>query len=60
MPIQTNPSFNTQNQQLVKQPLYIVSIDGMPEPLTTFRLDQVNVTWGGYGVSGYGTTGYGY
>lgn len=59
MPIITNPSFNTQNQQLIKQPLYWVSIDGLPEPFTTFRLDAVQVTWGGYGVGGYGTTGYG-
>lgn len=60
MPIATNPSFDTSNQQLVKRPLYIVSIEGLPEPLTTFRLDDQQVTWGGYGVAGYGTTGYGY
>jgi len=59
MPIITNPNFDTQNQQLIKRPLYLVSIDGLPEPLTTFRLDAVQVTWGGYGVGGYGTTGYG-
>ncbi len=59
MPIITNPSFNTQNQQLIKRPLYMVTIEGLPEPLTTFRLDAVQVTWGGYGVGGYGTTGYG-
>ena len=59
MPIVTNPSFDTKNQQLIKRPLYMVFIDGLPEPLTTFRLDAVQVTWGGYGVSGYGTTGYG-
>src|SRR5271157_498893 len=58
--IATNPSFDTLNQELVKRPLYIVSIEGLPEPLTTFRLDDQQVTWGGYGVAGYGTTGYGY
>ena len=59
MPIITNPSFNTQNQQLVKRPLYLVSIEGLPEPLTTFRPDEVQVIWRGYGLSAYGTTGYG-
>jgi hypothetical protein len=59
MPIMTNPSFNAQNQQLVKRPLYLVSIEGLPEPLTTFRLDDFQVIWSGYGLNGYGTTGYG-
>jgi hypothetical protein len=59
MPIMTNPSFNAQNQQLVKRPLYLVSIEGLPEPLTTFRLDEVQVIWSGYGLNRYGTTGYG-
>jgi hypothetical protein len=59
MPIITNPSFNAQNQQPTKRPLYMVIIEGLPEPLTTFRLDDVQVTWGGYGMSGYGITGYG-
>lgn len=59
MPIITNPSFNAQNLELVKRPLYMVSIEGLPEPLTTFRLDAVQVTWSGYGLSGYGLSGYG-
>jgi hypothetical protein len=57
--IQTNTNFDTQNVKLVKQPLYVLAIEGIAEPLTTFRLDAVQVTWGGYGIGGYGTTGYG-
>jgi hypothetical protein len=60
MPIITNPGFNAQNLELAKRPLYLVSIDGLPEPLTSFRLDTVQVVWSGYGLTGYGTTGYGY
>ena len=59
MAVNTNPSFNVQNLELAKRPLYMVSIDGLPEPLTTFRLDAVQVNLTGYGLSGYGTTGYG-
>ena len=59
MALETNPSFDTNNQELVKQPLYLLTIEGIAEPLTTFRLDAVQVTWGGYGIGGYGTTGYG-
>jgi hypothetical protein len=59
MSIATNPSFDTENQKLVKRPLYMLSIEGIAEPLTTFRLDDAQVTWGGYGIGGYGTTGYG-
>lgn len=60
MSIPTNANFDTANQQLVKQPLYILTIEGISEPLTTFSADQTAVTWAGYGLSGYGTTGYGY
>jgi hypothetical protein len=59
MPIATTPSFDSENQQLVKRPLYMLFVEGISEPLTTFRLDDVQVTWGGYGIGGYGTTGYG-
>lgn len=59
MAITTNPSFNANQQQLAKRPLYVVTIEGIAEPLTTFRLDAAQVTWGGYGIGGYGTTGYG-
>jgi hypothetical protein len=59
MPIITNPGFDTQNQQVIKRPLYMVWIEGLPDPLTTFLMDAVQVTPGGYGVGGYGTTGYG-
>jgi hypothetical protein len=56
----TNPNFDTANLNLQKRPLYLVIIDGVLEPLTTFRAEEAQVTWGGYGMSGYGTTGYGY
>ncbi|MFB3921606.1 MAG: hypothetical protein ACE145_07780 [Terriglobia bacterium] len=56
----TNPSFDAANAGLVKRPLYIVVIDGVFDPLTTFRAEDAQVTWGGYGIGGYGTTGYGY
>ena len=59
MPIITNPSFDQQNQQLAKRPLYMVWIEGLSDPLTTFLMDVAQVTWGGYGVGGYGTSGYG-
>ncbi len=60
MPIPTNTSFDAKNQELSKRPLYLVFIEGVLEPLTTFRLEDTQVAWGGYGVGGYGTTGYGY
>jgi hypothetical protein len=59
MAIVTNPSFDAQNLAPAKRPLYMVSIDGLPEPLTTFRLDAAQVVWSGYGLSGYGGSGYG-
>jgi hypothetical protein len=59
MPIPTNPSFDSMNQQRVKRPLYMLFVEGLSEPLTTFRLDDAQVSWGGYGTGGYGTTGYG-
>ncbi len=60
MPITTNSSFDLKNQELIKRPLYVVIIEGVLEPLTTFRLDEAQVTWGGYGITGYANTGYGY
>lgn len=59
MPIPTNSTFDASNQQLVKRPLFILWIEGVAEPLTTFRLEDVQVTRGGYGAGGYGLTGYG-
>ena len=59
MPIPTNSVFDTSNQQLVKQPLFVLWIEGVAEPLTSFRLEDVQVTRGGYGVGGYGMVGYG-
>jgi hypothetical protein len=60
MPIPTNTNFDAKNQELHKRPLYLVFIEGVLEPLTTFRLEDTEITWGGYGIGGYGTTGYGY
>jgi hypothetical protein len=60
MAIQSNPNFDSKNQALTKHPLYLVLIEGLPEPLCTFRYEESLITWGGYGVGGYGTTGYGY
>lgn len=60
MPIITNPSFDLNNASLAKLPLYVVQIEGILDPLTTFRPQDTQVTHTGYGVNGYGTTGYGY
>ncbi|MBZ5546206.1 MAG: hypothetical protein LAO07_21485 [Acidobacteriia bacterium] len=57
--LETNPNFDAPNLKLVKRPLYVLLIDGMLDALTTFRPEDVQVVWGGYGVGGYGTTGYG-
>lgn len=59
MPIPTNPVFDANSQQPVKRPLFILWIEGIAEPLTTFRLEDVQVTRGGYGIGGYGIYGYG-
>ena len=59
MPIPTNSNFDTENLKLQKRPLYVLLIDGLLDALTTFRPEDVEVVWGGYGVGGYGTTGYG-
>jgi len=58
--LMTNPDFDTANLALVKRPLYILIIDGVFEPFTTFRAEDAQIVWGGYGIGGYGTTGYGY
>jgi hypothetical protein len=59
MPITTNPNFDAKHVALQKRPLYVLLIDGVLDPLTTFRAEHVQVVWGGYGIGGYGTTGYG-
>ncbi len=59
MPIPTNSIFDASHQQPVKRPLYILWIEGVAEPLTTFRLEDALVTRGGYGIGGYGMFGYG-
>lgn len=60
MPIPTNSQWTIENAKLVKRPLYLLIIEGAAEPLTTFRLEDMAVVWGGYGVGGYGTNAYGY
>jgi hypothetical protein len=60
MPLITNPAFDSSNAQLLKRPLYMLFIDGIAEPLTSFRYCDVNVTPSGYGLDGYGFSGYGY
>ncbi len=57
--ISTNPNFDAANAQLVKRPLYMLYIEGVLEPLTTFGMEDAQVTWGGYGIGGYGTVAYG-
>jgi hypothetical protein len=60
MAIQTNFSFDTYNAALAKRPLYVLVIEGIAVPLTTFLPEDMQVEVSGYGMSGYGTTGYGY
>lgn len=60
MPIPTNPNFDLENAKLRRQPLYIVVIDGVFEPLSTFRYEDYAVSLGGYGVELYGVVGWGY
>ena len=60
MTIETNFNFDTNNAALVKRPLYVLVIEGLASPFTTFRPEDMQVTVSGYGMSGYGTTGYGY
>jgi hypothetical protein len=60
MPLSTNPQWELENAQLVKRPLYVLVIENLAGWLTTFRPEDAEVTWGGYGVWGYGTLGYGY
>ena len=60
MPIPTNSSFDAKNLELTKRPLYLLTIEGVLEPLTTFRLEDVQITRHGYGIGGYGVMGYGY
>jgi hypothetical protein len=60
MPIPTNSNFDAKNLELTKRPLYLLTIEGVLEPLTTFRLEDVQFARYGYGISGYGVMGYGY
>jgi hypothetical protein len=60
MPIPTNSNFDAKNLELTKRPLYLLTIEGVLEPLTTFRLEDVQITRHGYGIGGYGVMGYGY
>ncbi|MGA2629816.1 MAG: hypothetical protein ABSG54_06330 [Terriglobia bacterium] len=56
----TNAQWNIENAKLVKRPLYTVFIENLPEALTTFRAEDQQVQFTGYGIGGYGTSGYGY
>lgn len=58
MPIVTNPTFDAQNLKLAKRPLYVIEIDGVANPIATFRAQDL-ATAGGYGIGGYGINGYG-
>ncbi len=60
MPIPTNLDFDAKNLELAKRPLYLLTIEGVLEPLTTFRLEDDQITRYGYGIGGYGVMGYGY
>jgi len=60
MPIPTNSNFDAKNLELTKRPLYLLTIEGVIEPLTTFCLEDVQITRYGYGIGGYGVMGYGY
>lgn len=60
MAIETNFSFDRNNAALVKRPLYVLMIEGLPTPFTSFRPEDMQIAVSGYGMSGYGTTGYGY
>ena len=60
MPIPTNSNFDAKNLELTKRPLYLLTIEGVLEPLTTFRLEDGQITRYGYGIGGNGVMGYGY
>jgi len=60
MPIPTNSNFDAKNLELSKRPLYLLTIDGVLESLTTFRPEDAAVIYYGYGIGGYGVMGYGY
>jgi len=60
MPIPTNPNWQIENARLAKRPLYVVTIENVPDALTTFRVEDQTVILTGYGIGGYGTNGYGY
>ena len=60
MPITTNPQFALENAKLEKRPLYVVVIENVPEWLSTFRPEDMQVALTGYGLGGYGINGYGY
>ncbi len=60
MPLTTNPNWNVENAKLTKRPLYVVVMETIPEWLSTFRPEDMQVTLTGYGVGGYGLNGYGH
>jgi len=60
MPIPTNSNFDAKHLELTKRPLYLLTIEGVLEPLSTFRPEDVQIIRYGYGIGGYGVMGYGY
>jgi hypothetical protein len=60
MAIRSNTTFDSQNAALTKRPLYLVIIEGIPDVLTTFVVEDEGVTPTGYGMTGYGMAPYGY
>jgi len=57
--LKTLGQWNIENAKPAKRPLYVVFIENLPEPLSTFRTEDMQVQVTGYGTSGYGTTNYG-
>jgi hypothetical protein len=60
MPILTTPDWDRENVNLIKRPFYLVVIGDLVEALSTFRAEDMQVVWGGYGIGGYGINPYGY
>lgn len=60
MAVSSNPKFDSKNSALNKRPLYLVIIEGIPDTLTTFVVEDEGVSPTGYGMTGYGIAPYGY
>jgi hypothetical protein len=57
--IEANQNWQNAIAQQVKQPLYVFEIPDLGIIIASFSAEAVNVTLGGYGVTGHGTSGYG-